>query len=309
MRDDLVEHAAVGRVVREGLRQSVDQRQERSGGLRREPDDPVPAHPRLARSAGPPGTPRRTPARRRRRARWRPARPPRIEGAVTNGNSSVTWPGRRGAPSRTPGASASGAAPEAGSARRSPTAGRASRCRIATGFVSSPSSMMHCWSASPRRLPCGLRAIKSRGCRHHSPAQRRFGLPHHARRCLAWRTLCTAPTALIFDLDGTLVDTVSGRIDGWLEALEAGSGVDATRDQIAPLIGMDGKRLAREMAALAGRELVETRPRRSTEPRARRSTGGIVRPRPLPGRQRGRSRARGGRASAGSSRRRAARSR
>ena len=61
---------------------------------------------------------------------------------------------------------------------------------------------------------------------------------------------------MIFDLDGTLVDTVQARIEGWLEAL-AGIGVAATRDQVAPLIGMDGKRLAREMAAAAGRKLDE----------------------------------------------------
>lgn len=64
------------------------------------------------------------------------------------------------------------------------------------------------------------------------------------------------PGGLIFDLDGTLVDTVSARIDGWVEAL-AGAGVPASREQVAPLIGMDGRRLAREVAASAGRELSE----------------------------------------------------
>lgn len=60
--------------------------------------------------------------------------------------------------------------------------------------------------------------------------------------------------AMIFDLDGTLVDTVTARIEGWLEALR-GAGIAAARDQIAPLIGMDGKRLAREVAAAGGRQL------------------------------------------------------
>jgi HAD superfamily hydrolase (TIGR01509 family) len=64
------------------------------------------------------------------------------------------------------------------------------------------------------------------------------------------------PDGMIFDLDGTLVDTVQARIDGWLEALSA-NGIAATQDQIAPLIGMDGKRLAREVAAAAGRRLDE----------------------------------------------------
>jgi HAD superfamily hydrolase (TIGR01509 family) len=62
------------------------------------------------------------------------------------------------------------------------------------------------------------------------------------------------PDGLIFDLDGTLVDTVTARIGGWLEAFR-GAGIAAEREQIAPLIGMDGKRLAREVASFAGREL------------------------------------------------------
>ena len=64
------------------------------------------------------------------------------------------------------------------------------------------------------------------------------------------------PGGLIFDLDGTLVDTVSRRIAGWVEAL-AQAGVSATPEQIAPMIGMDGRRLARLVAAAAGRELPE----------------------------------------------------
>jgi HAD superfamily hydrolase (TIGR01509 family) len=62
------------------------------------------------------------------------------------------------------------------------------------------------------------------------------------------------PAGIAFDLDGTLVDTVDARIDGWLEALGS-VGIMATGDRIGPMIGMDGKRLAREVAALGGREL------------------------------------------------------
>jgi len=59
------------------------------------------------------------------------------------------------------------------------------------------------------------------------------------------------PGAVLFDLDGTLVDTVETRIAAWLPALEE-AGFPTTRDRLAPLIGLDGKRLAREIAALAG---------------------------------------------------------
>ena len=60
------------------------------------------------------------------------------------------------------------------------------------------------------------------------------------------------PEGLIFDLDGTLVDTVRKRIDGWIEALGA-AGLATSAAEIGPMIGMDGKRLAREIAEKAGR--------------------------------------------------------
>jgi HAD superfamily hydrolase (TIGR01509 family) len=90
------------------------------------------------------------------------------------------------------------------------------------------------------------------------------------------------PEAVLFDLDGTLVDTVSTRIAAWLEALgEAGYPTD--QDQLAPLIGLDGKRLASEIAALAGRPIDEARSeeidRRSGEIYARLNSS----PRALPG--------------------------
>jgi HAD superfamily hydrolase (TIGR01509 family) len=90
------------------------------------------------------------------------------------------------------------------------------------------------------------------------------------------------PRAVLFDLDGTLVDTVATRIEAWLEAL-AEAGLPTTYDDLAPLIGVDGKRLASEIAALAGQPIDEAR----AEEIDRRS-GEIYEllnrsPRPLPG--------------------------
>jgi HAD superfamily hydrolase (TIGR01509 family) len=59
------------------------------------------------------------------------------------------------------------------------------------------------------------------------------------------------PAAVIFDLDGTLVDTVEARIRAWL-AVFSEEGIPADRRQVAALIGTDGRRLAREVASAAG---------------------------------------------------------
>ena len=66
------------------------------------------------------------------------------------------------------------------------------------------------------------------------------------------------PAAVLFDLDGTLVDTVETRIAAWLRALEE-AGLPTSREQLAPLIGLDGKRLAKEIAAVAGSPIDEAR--------------------------------------------------
>jgi HAD superfamily hydrolase (TIGR01509 family) len=49
---------------------------------------------------------------------------------------------------------------------------------------------------------------------------------------------------------------VSRRISGWVEALVA-AGVAATTEQIAPMIGMDGRRLAHLVAEGRGRQLTD----------------------------------------------------
>ncbi|MEP6469693.1 MAG: HAD family phosphatase [Chloroflexota bacterium] len=66
--------------------------------------------------------------------------------------------------------------------------------------------------------------------------------------------LLAAPKAVIFDLDGTLVDTVETRIRAWLEVFDE-FGIPAFRPQIAPLIGIDGRQLARDVATAPGHQL------------------------------------------------------
>lgn len=62
------------------------------------------------------------------------------------------------------------------------------------------------------------------------------------------------PAAVLFDLDGTLVDTVPTRIAAWARAFDE-VGVSAGAAQLGPLIGSDGTMLARRVAGEAGVEL------------------------------------------------------
>jgi HAD superfamily hydrolase (TIGR01509 family) len=94
--------------------------------------------------------------------------------------------------------------------------------------------------------------------------------------------LGAAPTAVAFDLDGTLVDTVETRITAWLRTFEE-YGIPAERGHLATLIGSDGRRLARVVAEAAGRaidaNLAEEIDRRAGEIYSKLNTD----PRPLPG--------------------------
>jgi HAD superfamily hydrolase (TIGR01509 family) len=87
---------------------------------------------------------------------------------------------------------------------------------------------------------------------------------------------------VIFDLDGTLVDTVATRIRAWLEVF-AESGIPTSEEIVAPLIGSDGRWLARRVAELAGMPLDEGRSE-EVDRRAGEIYGRLnVDPRPLPG--------------------------
>jgi HAD superfamily hydrolase (TIGR01509 family) len=63
-----------------------------------------------------------------------------------------------------------------------------------------------------------------------------------------------SPEALIFDLDGTLIDTVDTRIEAWLRVFEE-EDIPADRDHVAGLIGADGKKLTRDVAERVGRSV------------------------------------------------------
>jgi HAD superfamily hydrolase (TIGR01509 family) len=99
---------------------------------------------------------------------------------------------------------------------------------------------------------------------------------------IALPTTLPPPDGLVFDLDGTLVDTVPARIEGWLEALE-GAAVAATREQVAPMIGMDGRRLAWLAGEAAGRRLTDDEAEAFDRAAGEAFDRYNLAPRPLPG--------------------------
>jgi beta-phosphoglucomutase-like phosphatase (HAD superfamily) len=67
-------------------------------------------------------------------------------------------------------------------------------------------------------------------------------------------TTIRAPRAYLFDLDGTLVDTVGTRVDAWMETFPV-FGIEPDREFVAPLMGSDGKLVARTVAERYGAPL------------------------------------------------------
>jgi len=90
------------------------------------------------------------------------------------------------------------------------------------------------------------------------------------------------PDAVLFDLDGTLIDTVELRIEAWARTFDEFE-LPVDRNRLGPLIGVDGKRLAREVGAWFGRT-IDARAAERIDKRCGEVFEGLNRePRPLAG--------------------------
>ena len=67
-------------------------------------------------------------------------------------------------------------------------------------------------------------------------------------------TTVRAARAIIFDLDGTLVDTVGVRVTAWMDVFPA-FGIETDREAVGLLMGSDGKLVARTVAESVGQSL------------------------------------------------------
>lgn len=64
-------------------------------------------------------------------------------------------------------------------------------------------------------------------------------------------TTIATPRAFLFDLDGTLIDTVGTRVEAWMDVFEQ-EGIPADAAFIGALIGSDGKSIVHNVAATSG---------------------------------------------------------
>lgn len=64
----------------------------------------------------------------------------------------------------------------------------------------------------------------------------------------------------VFDLDGTLVDSVDTHAEAWLEAARR-LGIKTTRDEVRPLMGLPAPRIGEILAGPRAAELVELKKR------------------------------------------------
>jgi HAD superfamily hydrolase (TIGR01509 family) len=90
------------------------------------------------------------------------------------------------------------------------------------------------------------------------------------------------PRAILFDLDGTLVDTVPTRIEAWSRAL-AEARLPFERSALGRLIGSDGTFVVREFSRAAGIDVDESRADAIDHRSGEIYDGLNTDPRPLPG--------------------------
>jgi len=90
------------------------------------------------------------------------------------------------------------------------------------------------------------------------------------------------PRAVLFDLDGTLVDTVSTRVRSWMETFPE-FGLDPDQVFLAPLMGIDGRLLARMVGEHLGKPLEPGMDEEIDRAAGQRFSELNARPRPLPG--------------------------
>jgi HAD superfamily hydrolase (TIGR01509 family) len=91
-----------------------------------------------------------------------------------------------------------------------------------------------------------------------------------------------APRAVLFDLDGTLVDTVGTRVDSWMETFPR-FGLEPDRVYLAPLMGLDGRSLARMVGEHLGKPLEPGMDEAIDRAAGERFSELNAQPRPLPG--------------------------
>ena len=58
--------------------------------------------------------------------------------------------------------------------------------------------------------------------------------------------------AYVFDLDGTLIDSVEAHVKSWLRAVKAVFDIDLDFDRLTPLIGLGGKQIIQKLLGLDG---------------------------------------------------------
>lgn len=90
------------------------------------------------------------------------------------------------------------------------------------------------------------------------------------------------PHAILFDLDGTLVDTVGTRVAAWRDVF-AEEGLESDPAFVGTLMGSDGKLVAKRIAAAAGIELDEGRAADIDDRAGARFSELNTEPTPLPG--------------------------